>query len=705
MRTKISSLLAGIGLVSSFSLQAQAIIGPQLSAQLTDTQALSTSSLSAIKVIISFNNTSDAHAVMQNLGVPYLALKELPMVGATLTPDAITQLTANPAVKSVYYDAPLRYYNYNSGEITGGHFVHDNYQFTGKGGVVAVVDSGIDATHPDLTLGEKTIQNVKLVNDLDLYGLTANLEGVPNTDTSSGHGTHVAGTVAGSGAASADDDTRPNLHDGIAPDAKMVGIGAGEAISILHALQGFDYSLANQEKYDIDVITNSWGGGAGSNFDPNNPINKASFEAYKRGMVVTFAAGNDGSDNDTLNVYAVAPWVIDVAAGTPDRKLAGFSSRGVPGDEIKTPDITAPGSTIYSARAANTPLPALGPVIDPANPEYHLYYATMSGTSMATPFVAGAATVLLEANPHLSPDQIDDILKASADDMFDETGRQYLPHEVGAGHINMAKAVELALQTEGRMHHFLAGDTKYASNGAWQQGDNTNPLVNYAGKWKEVSSESAYGGSYNKAKGAGKIAYSSFRGERVKAHFSASKNGVAKILIDGIEYQTASLAGEQDENITVSIQGLSDDAHNIEIRTVSGVVEFDRFEVDGRLTEAGVSYSVEAMPAIEGIMGPSASVDATGQGIDPVYTIDEHTVTVADNVVAVTAVLSWQPFADLDFAIADANGEDLATAGTLDNPEVIELNINQAGEYTFKVKGYLSAATSYTIDWQVVVAN
>ncbi len=702
MTTKISSLFASIGLATSFSLHAQALIGPQLTEQLATAETALASPATAIKVIISFNNSSAAHSVMRNLGVPYLAMQELPMVGATLSADAINQLQADPAVKSIYYDAPLRYYNYNSGEITGGHFVHDNYQFTGKGGVVAVVDSGIDATHPDLTLGEKTIQNVKLVNDLDLFGLTANLEGVANTDTSSGHGTHVAGTVAGSGAASANDDTRPYLHDGIAPDAKMVGIGAGEAISILHALQGIDYALVNQDKYDIDVITNSWGGGAGSNFDPNNPINKASFEAYKRGMVVTFAAGNDGADDDTLNVYAVAPWVIDVAAGTPDRKLAGFSSRGVPGDEIKTPDITAPGSTIYSTRAVNTPLPALGPVIDPANPEYHIYYATMSGTSMATPFVAGAATVLLEANPNLSPDQIDSILKASADAMFDETGRQYLPHEVGAGHINVAKAVELALQTEGKMQQFLSGDTKYASNGSWQQADNTDVLVSYAGKWKEVLSESAYGGSYSKAKGPGKIAYASFRGERIKAHFSASNRGEAKILIDGKVMKSVSLSGESDETITVGFQGLSDDAHTIEIRTVSGVVEFDRFEVDGRLTEAGVSYSVQSMPAIEGLIGPSASVDATGQGIDPIYTINDHSVLLDENVVAVKAVLSWQPFADLDFAITDANGDELATAGTLDNPEIVELNVNQAGEYTFKVKGYLSAATSYRIDWQVV---
>ncbi|MCC9659076.1 S8 family serine peptidase [Pseudoalteromonas sp. MB41] len=705
MRTKLSSILIGLGMVGSFATQAQALLGPELAEKLSTTSLTQSLTEPSIKVIISFKDKQQVYNVMQSLGVPYLALKELPMVGATLTPSLVTQLQNNPAIESIYYDAPLRYYNYNSGEITGGHFVHDNYLFTGKGGVVAVLDSGVDATHPDLAYGDKTIQNVKLINDLDLYGLTADIEGLPNTDTSSGHGTHVAGTVAGSGTDSANDPTRANLHDGIAPDAKIVGISAGEAISILHSLKGFDYALANQHKYDIDVITNSWGGGAGSNFDPNNPVNKASFEAYKRGMIVTFAAGNDGDGDDTLNVYAVAPWVIDVAAGTPNRMLADFSSRGVPGDAIKTPDITAPGSSIYSTRALNTPLPALGPVIDLDNPDYYVYYATMSGTSMATPFVAGAATVLLEANPHLSPDQIDEILKASADDMFDETGRQYLPHEVGAGHINVKKAVELALQTEGNMRQFLAGDTEFSSQGAWQQADNTADKVYFAGKWSETTDSSAYNGTLAKAKGPGNIAYVGFKGERAKIHFAATNQGEVSILVDGVEYESLSVSGEKGEAITVAINQLDDSAHTLEVRTISGQVALDRFEFDGIVTQPGVSFTTQLMPSIEGTMGPSVSLDLAGLGVDPAYSIIEHLVSVPDNVMGVTAVLSWQPFADLDFSIANSQGEDLASSATLDNPETAQLSVTEAGDYIFKVKGYTSVVTNYRIDWQIVTQD
>jgi serine protease AprX len=441
---------------TTFNVNADALIGSKL-------QSLLPTLVQEAKVIVSTHQRNELKNVMSSLNVPYLALTQLPMAGASLTQNQITNLAKDARVKSIYFDAPLEYYNFTSGEITGGHVVHDDYGVYGEGSTIAVIDSGIDATHPDLLLGEKTIQNVKIVGDLDFFGgQNLFLENIQNTDTSSGHGTHVGGTVGGSGEASRDDERRSFYQAGIAPKAALIGLGAGEAISVLYALAGFDYAIANSERYSIDVITNSWGSGDGKSFDPNNPTNQASYQAYKKGIVVTFAASNSGPDDDTLNQFAIAPWVINVAAGTTDRQLADFSSRGVEGDWIKTPDITAPGKGIISTRAINTPLGAAGPVFDFNHPDYHLYYASMSGTSMATPFVAGVVGLLLEVNSQLSPDQIDEIIKESADIM-----PGYKVHQVGAGYINVKAAIDLAKTTTGEKAAFMTGNAGWSIEGVW----------------------------------------------------------------------------------------------------------------------------------------------------------------------------------------------------------------------------------------------
>lgn len=667
-----------ISALTAFNANADAILGSKL-------QNILPTLTGQTKVIVSTYDREEMEHVMATLNVPYLSLTTLPMAGASLSKAQIQQLSADARVKSIYYDAALEYYNYTSGEVTEGHYIHDMEGVTGAGTTIAVLDSGVDATHPDLKLGEKTIQNVKIAGDLDLAGgMNLFLEAQPNTDTSSGHGTHVGGTVAGSGEASRNDERRAFYHDGIAPGAKLVGLGAGEAISILYSLAGFDYAIANSDRYSIDVITNSWGGGDGNNFDPNNPINQASYTAYKKGIVVTFAASNSGPDDNTLNQYAIAPWVINVAAGTPSKGLADFSSRGVAGDWIKTPDITAPGSGIVSTRAVNTPLPALGPIIDPAHPEYHVYYASMSGTSMATPFVAGVVGLLLEVNPDLSPDQIESILKQTADAMPD-----YQVHQVGAGYINVKNAVELARNTVGERNDFMNGDTDWSSQGEWLATSEDSNEINYLSKWKSVESELSDDNSFKKSKSKKSEASFSFIGDSIKINYLSSRiNGHAEVFVDGkskgmIDYYSPTKAVN-----TFAIRDLDpNQVHSVTLKHVNGRITFDGVELDGQLVAANTSIeNLESQ--ISGTMGPSAEN----------VQVNDHPIDVLDNTSLVNAVLSWSGAADLDFELVGPNGDVVANSASLENPEEISFRPSSAGTYFLRVKGYISITTDYTID-------
>jgi serine protease AprX len=276
------------------------------------------------------------------------------------------------------------------------------------------------------------------------------VENVPNTDSNSGHGTHVAGIVGATGSRSG------GKYEGVAPGAPLVGYGSGGGLLILDALGGFDYALKYQSQYGIRVITNSWGTTGG--FDPADPVNVASYQAYKHNMVVTFAAGNDGPAENTHNPYAKAPWVISVAAGDKQGKLADFSSRGTKGvggsftmeGEAWTwedrPTVTAPGVDIISTRVI-APVTTLAAQKDAKliEPAYLPFYTTMSGTSMATPHAAGIVALMLEANPQLTPAQVKQMIQETATNM---PGRE--AWEVGAGYINAYAAVDAAFTAAGK---------------------------------------------------------------------------------------------------------------------------------------------------------------------------------------------------------------------------------------------------------------
>ncbi|WP_234402360.1 S8 family serine peptidase [Oceanobacillus damuensis] len=417
------------------------------------------------QVIVTFHGdeeptTEDLNLLEQSGITKGVSLASLPMVATVATKEQIEILQSNESVRSIYLNSELEYFNEDSTDITGVDKVRtdDNMRkqngglpVTGNGIGVVVNDSGVDGTHQDHEFGKNLVQNV--MANINLNSLQPELlpityvENVPNTDTNSGHGTHVAGTVGGTGEMSS------GKYEGVAPGADLIGYGSGAALFILDAVGGFDYAISHQSEYDIRVITNSWG--SSGDFDPDNPVNIASKKAYDRGITVLFAAGNSGPGEDTHNPYAKAPWVISVAAGVKDGTLADFSSRGTAdvGGTFEMdgeswtwkdePTITAPGVDIISTRVI-APVSLLGAdqdaeLIDPA----HIpFYTTMSGTSMATPHVAGIVALMLEANPILSPDEVKETLQQTATNM-----PGYETWEAGAGYVNAHAAVDAAFDT------------------------------------------------------------------------------------------------------------------------------------------------------------------------------------------------------------------------------------------------------------------
>ncbi|HLL18557.1 MAG TPA: S8 family serine peptidase, partial [Rubrivivax sp.] len=376
------------------------------------------------------------------------AFEQLPMLAIkTVVTEALVDRlkTSLPGLVSIYQDAPLTYKLAESVKFIGADTAQTSYAVSGKGIGVGIIDSGVDATHPDLTHTAKNVKLVGPITDTPAGGYL--YVDLPNTDTSSGHGSHVASTIGGSGAASAGS---ARMRRGVAPGATLIGVGAGDGLSILYALQGFDYLMKPEirETHNVRVISNSWG--TSGEFAPYNPISLASKRAYDAGMVVVFAAGNAGLGANTLNPYSASPCVMSVAAGDKKGYLANFSSRGRPGDALVRPDITAPGVSISAARgitgAAATTLP------DVENPRY----STISGTSMATPHISGVVALMLEANPKLNLDGVLKIFSttsramyyvASATNGLDPNQvvvKKREPWEVGYGYVNADAAVREA---------------------------------------------------------------------------------------------------------------------------------------------------------------------------------------------------------------------------------------------------------------------
>jgi subtilisin family serine protease len=341
-------------------------------------------------------------------------------------------------VRTIRIDRPIAATVDPTASSIGARWVNDALGFDGNGIGVAIIDSGVTGTHDDLG-GNRVVHFVDFV---DLQ---------PQPHDGYGHGTHVAGVIAGSGYDSG------GARRGIAPGAHLVVLKTlnddGEGF-ISNAIAAIDYAIELRAAYNIRVINLSVAAGVYESYK-TDPLTLAAARAVEAGIVVVTAAGNQGRDAKGRAQYGGitspgnAPWVLTVGAsnhnGTLDRRddtIAPFSSLGPSRiDFVAKPDLVAPGVGIESLADTSGTLFA-------ARPEARLWgsvattvepYLSLSGTSMAAPVVAGTVALMLEANPALKPAAVKAILQRSA-----EPHPAYSVMAQGAGFLNARASVELA---------------------------------------------------------------------------------------------------------------------------------------------------------------------------------------------------------------------------------------------------------------------
>src|SRR5215510_6801465 len=375
-------------------------------------------------------------------------LEALPEV-AYVTPDRPVEMTYDETMTTVMADAAAQ-----------------QFRLDGSGVGVAVIDSGI-ADHIDL-------HSIADPNKSRVVYSESFVPGVSNATDQYGHGTHVAGLIGGDGVSSS------NFYSGIAPGVNILNLrvldanGVGSDSAVIAAIQR---AIELKDMYNVHIINLSLGRKVYESYTLD-PLCQAVESAWKAGIVVVVAAGNAGRDNTygakgyaTIAVPGNDPYVITVgadnASGASSRfftKAASFSSKGPTLlDHIAKPDLVAPGNRVVSLRAAGSTLDTQYPAMAVwayqdcngvlnCQPGYNKAYFRLSGTSMATPIVSGAAALMIQHDPTASPDQIKARLMKTAwkhsprfswawDPFGISYGTQYDVFSMGAGVLDVQLAI------------------------------------------------------------------------------------------------------------------------------------------------------------------------------------------------------------------------------------------------------------------------
>jgi serine protease AprX len=338
---------------------------------------------------------------------------ELPILGgfsATISGSALSDLARSDTVGLVWGDGKIRM---SSSPMSAYDVVAPNTvwrqtirltqtesSYDGTGVTVALLDTGVS---PTADLGARLLTRVDLTPDHDGWDRY-------------GHGTHLAGVIAGNGASSG------GQWKGVAPGANIVSVkvaGADGSTDVSVVIAGLQWVLENRYWYNIRVLNLAFGTDSQQSYSVD-PLDYAVEQLWFSGVMVVVSAGNRGPNPNTVNKPGDDPFVLTVGAadlrGTMSRGddvVAPFSSSGPTPDGFAKPDILAPGITIVSTRAPNS-------TIDLQHPDARVgdYYFKGTGTSQAAAIISGVAALMFQANPWLTPDLAKAALIKTADKRF-----------------------------------------------------------------------------------------------------------------------------------------------------------------------------------------------------------------------------------------------------------------------------------------------
>jgi serine protease AprX len=442
-RTRAAAAAAALAAVALAAPASASLLGsgqplapvqPWLSQQLGTLQ-----SASPMTVLVHGTDTATATQAVTAAGLRRVtAFSQIGVVVATGLPAQVQAVRSQPGVTYVEGNQPIAFTLATSNKATRGDEARntltgaDGTSLDGKGVSVAVIDSGVDPTHPFLQNANgmsAVVKNLKMVCEPLTESTCAPVDaGSLDTDlvSAGGHGMHVNGIVAGRDV-TLSDGTR--MH-GAAPGASLVSISTGAVLFIVGADAALNWVLEHHQAPcgagvpastcpPIKVTSNSYGPSGGGAFDPSSATVKLQRALVQQGVVTVWANGNDGGDGSTSMSNPPGmdptPGIISVASffdqntGTRDGTVSDFSSRGKRGDQSTYPDISAPGEDITSSCRVYLPICSTG--LDPKDGGD---YNTISGTSMATPHISGIVAQLFQANPHATPAQVEAAIESTA---------------------------------------------------------------------------------------------------------------------------------------------------------------------------------------------------------------------------------------------------------------------------------------------------